>query len=131
MKVYVYAYLGAAVCMLILDGLWLSTMVRVFYRPNMGDLMGEFRVAPAVIFYLLYVVGVVYFAISPALQSGNWSVALINGALFGFFAYATYDLTNQATLKGWPTILTVVDMAWGTALTGITGLMGYFAAKYA
>jgi uncharacterized membrane protein len=75
------------------------------------------------------VIGIVIFAVAPALQSDRWEVALGLGALFGFFAYGTYDMTNLATLKRWPVAITVVDIAWGTALTGTAALCGFLAAR--
>lgn len=83
----------------------------------------------AIGFYLIFVVGVVIFAVLPALQAGSWKTALLYGALFGFFTYATYDMTNLATLKGWSFPVTVVDIAWGAFLTGISALAGYLATR--
>ena len=86
--------------------------MRDFYRGELGDLMSpDPSLGVAAVFYLLYVIGVVYFAVRPALASGQWTTAFISGALFGFFAYATYDLTNLATLRGYSSTLAVVDLA--------------------
>ncbi len=127
MKNYLVAYGVTAVVFLAVDAIWLSTMTGMLYRPIMGDaLAAQPRFVPATAFYLLYVVGIVYFAIAPALTSGNWSTAAINGAIFGFMAYATYDLTNQATLKNWTTLLTLADLTWGTVLTCVSATVGYF-----
>jgi uncharacterized membrane protein len=82
----------------------------------------------AVSFYLIYLVGVTVFALRPALASGDWRTGLVYGALFGFFAYATYDLTNMATLKVWSLKITLIDMAWGTVLTGAAASAGALAA---
>lgn len=132
MKTIVYGYLAAALCMLVLDAFWLSTMARTLYRPHLGEiLMDGFRVTPAIIFYLLYVGGIVFFAVHPAYEKASLAVALINGAALGFIAYATYDLTNHATLKVWSTTVTVVDIAWGTALTAISAAAGYIGARMA
>jgi uncharacterized membrane protein len=90
-----------------------------------------FRLAPAIVFYLLYVSGVLVFAVTPALRDGRWTTAALMGALFGFFCYATYDLTNQATLAVWSTTVTVADIAWGVVLTTTGALAGYFAAGVA
>jgi uncharacterized membrane protein len=81
-------------------------------------------------FYLIYLVGVTIFAIRPALQSGDWRTGLFYGALFGFFAYATYDLTSQATLKQWSTALTVVDIAWGTFASGLSATLSFLATNW-
>jgi len=125
------AYGSAAFAFLILDMIWLSTMNAVLYRPVLGPLLADqVRLAPAIVFYLLFVAGIVYFGIIPGLEAQRWTVALLNGALFGFFAYATYDLTNHATLKIWETHVTLADMAWGTFVTGMASTAGYFAASW-
>lgn len=130
MKTYVLAYFATAIVFLGLDSVWLSTMGSAFYRPLLGNLLLEkFNVAPAAVFYLLYVVGIVFFATAPAFDSGRWATALGHGALFGFFAYATYDLSNQATLKNWPALLTLIDLSWGTVLTGASATLGYLIAR--
>jgi uncharacterized membrane protein len=129
MKIQVLSYVATAVIMLGIDVVWLGTMGNLLYRPILGDMLLEkFRVAPAIAFYLIYVAGIVIFAVSPAFASGRWTTALIQGALFGFFAYATYDLTNQATLKTWSIVITLADMAWGTFLTGVSATLGYLIA---
>ncbi len=131
MKLQIIAYISTALVFLGFDAVWLTSMGDRFYRPIIGELMLEkFSPTPAIVFYLLYILGMMIFAISPALSSGKWSVALIYGALFGFFAYATYDLSNQATLKSWTTLLSVTDIAWGTCVTGVSALLGYFIASW-
>jgi uncharacterized membrane protein len=131
MKAYLIAYGAAALAMLCLDAIWLSLAANTLYRPLLGDIMAPgFRPAPAILFYLLYVVGIVAFAVNPALASGRWTNALISGAMLGFFCYATYDLTNQATLKTWSSIVTIVDMAWGTVLTACAATVSYLVASY-
>lgn len=85
--------------------------------------------AAAVIFYLLYGIGILIFAVTPALENNSWKQALGYGALFGFFCYGAYDLTNLATLKDWPLKMAVVDMTWGTFLTAITALSSYFITQ--
>ena len=130
MKTMLAAYAAAAVTMLAMDAVWLSVAVDVLYRPLLGDiLLPGFRPVPAILFYVLYVVGIVIFAIKPALVTGHWSEAASKGALLGFFCYATYDLTNQATLKIWPVTVTIVDMGWGTFLTACVATAGYLAAS--
>jgi uncharacterized membrane protein len=123
------AYIAAGVVFLALDLTWLGVIARDYYRREMGDLLAQpFRMGPAVGFYLLYLVGVVYFAIQPALASGRWSDALLPGALFGLIAYATYDLTAMAVVRGWPTTLSYVDMAWGATLTAAAAAAGALVA---
>lgn len=130
MKTYILSYVATAIVFLGMDSIWLGTMGNALYRPLLGGLMLEkFSLAPAAAFYLLYVVGIVFFAVSPAFDSGRWTTALVHGALFGFFAYATYDLTNQATLKNWPMTITIVDLCWGTVVTGVAATFGYLIAK--
>jgi uncharacterized membrane protein len=126
---YLVGYGVAAIVMLALDATWLTLMANSFYRRLIGDIMLDgFRPAPAVAFYLLYLCGVVIFAVHPAFATGKWTTAAVFGALLGLLAYATYDLTNQATLKSWSTLVTLVDMAWGCVLTAIVATLAYFAA---
>ena len=126
MKLQIIAYVATALVFLGFDAVWLSTMGDKFYRPIIGDLMLEkFSPPPAIIFYLLYVLGVIIFAVSPALVTGKWTTALGYGAMFGFFAYVTYDLSNQATLKTWTTTLSITDIAWGTFVTGVSATLGF------
>ena len=100
----------------IIDMVWLGFVASSFYRDRMGDLM-QIQWVPAIIFYFVFLVGLTYFAIYPAVSAGGGiKQALLLGALFGFFTYATYDLTNLATLKDWPLDLVIVDMIWGTVL---------------
>lgn len=126
---YIVAYLAAAAAFLTIDLIWLGKVAKRFYRDQLGPLLlDRFRFGVATVFYLVYVIGIVIFAVAPAMQSDRWDVAFGLGALFGFFAYGTYDMTNLATLKRWPAIITAVDIAWGTALTGTAALCGFLAA---
>ncbi len=123
---YLAAYLATVIVFVGIDLIWLGYIGRGFYRDRLGGLLlDQPNLAAAFMFYALYGVGVIVFAVQPAFQSGSWMTALLFGALFGFFAYATYDLTNLATLKGWPLSLTLVDLAWGSVLTGISATLGY------
>ncbi len=132
MIVWIFAYAGAAIAMLVLDSLWLGFAAKRLYRPELGDmLMDGFRVAPAALFYFLYVAGIVYLAVAPGVAADKWTVTLTRGMALGLIAYATYDLTNQATLKQWSTLVTAADMAWGTVLTGAAATVGFFAARWA
>lgn len=117
---YIAAYLLSAVLFGILDFLWLGFMVPRVYRPEIGAMLMEgWRPAPALIFYALYMLGIQIFAVAPGLAAGKWQTALLWGALFGFFCYMTYDLTNQATMKVWSTKVTLLDIAWGATATGL------------
>lgn len=128
MRMIAASYLAAALVMGLLDFIWLRTMVDPVYRPSIGAVLAEKpNMAAAIAFYLIYLAGVVIFAVRPALADGNWRTALVMGALFGFFAYATYDLTNFATLKAWSLKISVIDMAWGAVLTGLAASAGAMA----
>lgn len=130
MKQVLVAYASAAAAMLALDSIWLSTMASRLYRPELGDLLAdEFRAEPALAFYALYIFGVTRFAALPALRGGGWRKALFDGALLGLVAYGTYDLTNQATLRHWPPVVTAFDLLWGAFLTGVSAVAGYLAAN--
>ena len=130
MGTFLIAYVTAAIAFLCIDAVWLRIMGDVLYRPLLGDILLErFRVAPAVLFYLIYITGVVKFAVLPSLGSDRWITALFNGGLLGLVAYGTYDLTNQATLKTWSTTVTIVDMSWGTILSACAATVGYLAAS--
>ena len=127
---YIVAYVATGIAFLAIDLIWLITMADLLYRPLLGDLLTEsFNLAPAVLFYLIYIAGIVIFAIRPALAGGRWTTAALFGALFGFCAYATYDLTNQATIRDWPTLITVADLCWGTFLTATAATAGFAATK--
>ena len=125
---YIVAYIATGVSFALIDSVWLRTMYERLYKPEIGELMyqGGFRIGPAVAFYLFYSLGMRIFAVGPALHSGKWQTALLWGALLGFFCYMTYDLTNYATLKVWSTKVTVLDIIWGTVLTGSASLSGWW-----
>lgn len=118
MNKYLAAYAGTAAVMVALDMLWLGVIAKPLYQQGIGHLMADQpRIAVAVLFYLLYALGVVIFAVSPQSGGATWPHTLVMAALFGFFAYATYDLTNLATLRDWPLRLVLIDMAWGTLVS--------------
>jgi uncharacterized membrane protein len=123
------AYLAAALVMGGLDFTWLSLTRAPLYQRGIGPLLAaEPNMMAAIAFYLLYLAGVVFFAVRPALVDGAWTAALLPGAILGLVAYGTYDLTNMATLKGWPLHVTLIDMAWGCLLTAVTAGLGAWAA---
>ena len=125
--IYITAYLSTLVAFVLLDMAWLGTMASRLYRPTLGDIMLATVNLPAgIAFYLIYPVGLVYFAILPALKSGSIAQAMLGGALFGFFTYITYDLTNQATLRNWTTQLTLIDAGWGSLLGAIAAMAGFW-----
>jgi uncharacterized membrane protein len=122
---YSVGYIATGIAFALIDSVWLRSMYARLYVPEIGELlMGGVRMVPAVAFYLLYILGMMIFAVGPGLASGSWKTALINGALFGFFTYMTYDLTNFATLKIWSLKVTILDIIWGTVLTGLAAAAG-------
>ena len=126
----VWAYIGALLAFLVLDGLWLGVLMSSTYKELLGTLMlAQPKWGPAIVFYLLYVLGVVFFVVLPALARGSARKAALSGALFGLVAYGTYDMTNWATLQGWSAQLALMDMAWGGLLTCLAALSGYWTAR--
>ncbi|NVO17406.1 MAG: DUF2177 family protein [Rhodoplanes sp.] len=127
---YAIAYVCTLVAFIAVDAVWLYKMGSVLYRPTLGDILLEApRLAPAAVFYLVYPIGIVAFAVAPALKAGSIAPAIAYGALFGALAYATYDLTNYATLRNWTLQLTLADIAWGAVLSGFGAAAGYLAAS--
>jgi len=125
---YTLVYFATVPIFFAIDLVWLGVIAKDFYRTHLGHLMGDVQWIPAIIFYLIYIVGIVLFAVSPAIQARSLLLALGLGALFGFIAYATYDLTNLATLKDWPVLVTVVDLIWGSVLTSSVATLSYLVA---
>ncbi|MEP6343123.1 MAG: DUF2177 family protein [Maricaulaceae bacterium] len=126
---YIIAYFAAIIVFFIIDFVWIGTIAREFYKNQIGHLRGvEVNVPAAIMFYLMYIAGIMIFAVKPALVSGSIKPALIYGALFGFFCYATYDFTNYATLKNWPLKMVVVDITWGIFLTGSVAMAAAWVA---
>ena len=124
-------YLIAFVIFLAIDAIWLGLVAPKFYKSQIGHLMAEKpNFIAAGVFYLLFIVGLVYFAIMPAVDAGSIGKALLAGALFGFMTYATYDLTNLATLKDWPITVTIVDLIWGTFLSTSITLLTYLVYNW-
>lgn len=122
-------YLIALPVFFAIDMVWLGLVARNFYRGQIGALLKtDFNWVAGVSFYLLFIAGLVFFVIEPAVKSGNWTSALVVGALFGLMTYATYDLTNLATLKDWTLTITFVDMAWGMVLAASVSTVTYFIA---
>ena len=130
MPAYFVVYIFILGAFAVLDGIWLSQAGQALYRPVLGDILAEkVRIAPAVVFYLMYPLGIAIFAVLPALRSNSPSHAVIYGALFGLFAYATYDLTNHATLRNWTSQITLIDLAWGTFATGLSAAVAFYASR--
>jgi uncharacterized membrane protein len=132
MRLWIVTYVATALGFLGCDAVWLSLMASRLYRPALGGLLREpFAPAPAIAFYAIYIAGILIFAVAPARAAGDWTGATWRGALLGLMAYATYDLTNQATLRDWPLAITLADLCWGTALTAKAATIGFIAARWA
>ena len=128
--IYVVAYFAALVPFGVIDAIWLSLMGPALYKPTLGDvLLPEIRLGPAIAFYLIFPIGLVVFAVLPGLRSGSILTALALGMLFGAMAYATYDLTNFATLRNWTLQLTVLDIAYGAIASGIAALVSVLVLR--
>ena len=129
---FLVGYGGAALVFCALDAAWLTLTSASLYRPALAPLLAEqVRIVPAILFYVVYLAGVTQFAVLPGARARGWLTAASLGAAFGFVAYATYDLTNQATLKLWATRITLLDLSWGAAVTAAGAAGGYFAIKLA
>ncbi|MDL2353335.1 MAG: DUF2177 family protein [Pseudomonadota bacterium] len=132
----VMAYVATALVFGILDAVWLRNAGPLLYRPALGELFADkFRLAPAITFYVIFIAGLTYFAVVPGILSNAGSgmsmfagvpLSVMHGALLGLFAYAAYDLTNQATMKVWPSHITLIDMAWGTVASGFAAGVATF-----
>jgi len=124
-------YVLTTVVFLIVDLFWLGIIAKNLYQKYLGSFLTDtVNWTAAFIFYLIYVAGISVFAIYPSVNKGSAFNAILLGALFGFFAYATYDLTNLATLKGWPLPIVFIDIVWGAVLTATVSLSGYYIVKF-
>lgn len=128
MKRNVILYLATFIVMLPLDLLFLGFVAKGFFQSQVGDMLGEVRLAPAVLFYCLYIAGILIFVSASA--DATWRSALLYGALFGFFCYATFELTSLSLLKHWTWPVVVVDLAWGTFVTATAGTLGLVIADW-
>lgn len=130
MMSFLIAYGVVVVSFLVIDYIWLGILMKDFLHNQLGHLMvDEVNFGIAALFYLFYATGIVVFAVNPALSGGGWMKAALLGGFLGFLAYGTYDVTNAATLKDWPMLMSVIDVAWGTTLTAFTATLGYFVTK--
>lgn len=127
---YILLYFSTLIIFFIVDMIWLGVIAKKFYRDQLGALLlDNFKWAPAFIFYFMFICGLLIFVVIPSLEKKSLLYAVSFGAMFGLIAYATYDLTNLATLKGWPIHLTIVDMIWGAVLSAIVSSFSYLVAK--
>lgn len=124
-------YLVTLAAFFAIDMLWLGLIARTFYRKYLGYIMtANVNWLAAIIFYLLFILGILVFVVLPGLESGSLQSTLIRAALFGLITYATYDLTNLATLKDWPLTITLVDLAWGMVLSTAVSYVGFVAGRW-
>ena len=124
-------YLLTTPVFFLIDMVWLVGVARGFYKRELGVLLRTDIVWwAAILFYLLFIVGILYYAVLPAHAAGSWTHALFLGALFGFFTYMTYDLTNYATINGWSLLLVIVDIIWGMVLSASVATASFFVAKF-
>ncbi len=125
------SYILTFVVFFIIDMTWLGFIAKDVYRKHLAEFLSDqVNWTAAFIFYFLFIVGVFIFTIMPAVEKNSLTSAITLGALFGFFTYATYDLTNLATLKGWPLNIVFIDIIWGTILTAIVSTAGFYIVKY-
>jgi uncharacterized membrane protein len=122
----ILSYLIILVVFLVFDVAWIGVVARKFYAKSIGFLMAKKpNWTPAICFYLLYVLGIMFFVVNPAIEKESIAFAVLSGGFFGLIAYSTYDLTNLATIKDWPIKLTVIDLIWGGVLTSITSMISF------
>lgn len=127
----IISYLLTTIVFFAVDMAWLGFIAKDLYKKYLGSFLSDKVNWPAaIIFYLLFIIGIFYFAILPAVEKKSLAKAIISGALFGFFTYATYDLTNLATLKDWPLPIVFIDIIWGAVLTGIVSTAGFYIVKW-
>ena len=123
-------YFVALVVFFVIDIFWLLVVSRKLYQKELGYLMSSKpNLIAALLFYLLFITGVVFFVINPALDKSSWTYALLAGMFFGLITYSTYDLTNLATIKDWPLKITIIDLIWGTSLGGLVSTITYFIVR--
>lgn len=124
-------YLITLVVFFVIDIFWLGVVAKKLYSKELGFIMSDRpNWTVAIIFYLVFIMGLVFFVINPAMEKDAWQYALFVGMFFGFVTYATYDLTNLATLKNWPLKITLIDLAWGTSLGGAVSTLSFFILKW-
>jgi uncharacterized membrane protein len=131
MVYYLKLYFATLVAFFAIDMVWPGLVARTFYKEQLGFLMApSTNWVAAIVFYLLFILGIVVFVVLPGLEDDSLKTTLLRGALFGLVTYATYDLTNLATLKDWPLLMTVVDMIWGTVLSVAVSFVSFMAGKW-
>jgi len=128
---YIKAYFITFIIFFLIDLLWLGIIAKNLYRKHIGFLLKDnFNMPVAIIFYMIFIVGLLFFVINRAIAINSWHYALFAGMFFGLITYSTYDLTNLATIKDWPLTITVIDLIWGTFLGGLTSFLSYTVINY-
>lgn len=123
-------YFVSLAVFLLIDMVWLLFIAKNTYSKHLGYLMSPTpNLGAALLFYVIFIMGLLFFVINPALEKESWQYALLAGMFFGLVTYSTYDLTNMATIKDWPAFITVIDLIWGTAVSGTTAIISYFLIK--
>ena len=127
---YIKQFAVATIVFLLVDLFWLGFVAKKLYRNYLGHLMADkFILSAAGIFYIVFIIGLLYFVIQPGLAKDSLKYVIFSGMLFGFVTYATYDLTNLATLRDWPIAITLIDLAWGTTLSGLVSVISYLILR--
>lgn len=127
---FIKVYLVTFLVFMVIEGIWLGLVAKDFYKKEIGFIMSKSpKILPTIIFSLIFVFGLVFFAISPALAKDRWSYALLAGSILGLISYSTYDLTNHAALEGWPLKVTIVDLIWGLSMSAIVSTISFFIVK--
>ena len=131
MLYYLKLYAITLVAFFAVDMVWLGLVAKTFYKKHLGYIMApDVNWTAALIFYLLFIVGILVFVVLPGIKENSLSSTILRAALFGLITYATYDLTNLATVRDWPLLVTIVDLCWGMVLTTLVSLAGYFGGKW-
>ncbi|MEI5995525.1 DUF2177 family protein [Candidatus Enterococcus mansonii] len=130
MNHFIRLFSVATLSFLVLDFVWLLVVAKKMYQEYLGSLLGQTRIIPAVLFYGLYLLGLLFFVVYPALEKDSLIYALSAGAFLGLLCYATYDLTNLATIKDWPILVTSIDLIWGAFVTAVTSGITFYIAQH-
>ena len=131
MAYYIKLYFATLIAFFAIDMVWLGLIARNFYRQQLGFLLRpDTNWVAAIIFYLLFIAGILVFVVLPGLEDNSLKTTILRAALFGLVTYATYDLTNLATVKDWPLLITIVDLAWGSVLSIAVSCVGFLAGKW-
>ena len=124
---YAATYIATLVLFLSIDAVWIKTVMRPIFERDIGTIMlAEPRMGAALAFFVLYLAGLIFFAVVPAVEDGSWKIAALYGSLLGVIAYGTYETTNYATLKGWTLRMLVIDILWGASLSAVMAVVGFF-----